>query len=76
VTTTKRDLSAAQFAAQCTKLGFKPQGFLGYYDLGLPKAQVCVSVLNAGNRRRDQLAYLLAKRKAELRAAIAKAEGR
>ena len=54
----KRDLSQAQFDAQIAKLGFKSQGFLGYYDLGLPNQRVCVSVLNAGDQRRDQIAYL------------------
>ena len=57
----KRDLSQAQFDAQVAKLGAKRQGFLGYYELPLvpgQKGRWCVSVLNAGNRRRDQIAYL------------------
>ena len=62
----KRDLSYAQFKAQCARLGFKPQGFMGYYDLGIPGYTTCSSVFNAGDRRRDQLAYLIAQRKREV----------
>jgi hypothetical protein len=52
-----RDLSEAQFHKAVEKLGAKPVGWMGYYALNVPQ-RVQVSVLNAGRRRRDQLAYL------------------
>ena len=52
-----RDLTMPQFAAACERAGFRPEGFMGYYRLPVP-THTCVSVLNAGPRRRDQLAYL------------------
>jgi len=52
-----RDLTQAQFIAACRRYGFEPQLF-GYYKLG--ETPVCVHAPNAGPRRRDQLAYLLA----------------
>lgn len=52
----KRDLTAAQFEHRARKLGCTPEGFLGYWKL--PDRSTCVSVLNAGRRRRDQLNYL------------------
>ncbi len=53
-----RDLTKAQFAAKCKKLGFTPTGVMGYYIL--PDApSTHVSILNAGPRRRAQLAYLI-----------------
>ena len=63
MTAEQRDLSQAQFEAKCAKLGFKAQGFMGYYDLGIPGHSWHSSVLNAGPRRRRQLAYLLDERK-------------
>ena len=52
-----KDMTKAQFRTACEKYGFKPQLFLGYYEL--PGTNTQVSILNAGNRRRDQLAYLI-----------------
>ncbi len=52
-----RDLSKAQFDAKCKRLGFVPQKVLGYYKLA--NSNTCVSVGNAGPRRRAQLAYLI-----------------
>lgn len=52
-----RDLTQAQFEAKCKALGFAKQGFLGYYKLA--RSSVCVSIANAGPRRRSQLAYLI-----------------
>ena len=55
-----RDLTKAQFDAAIARHGFKPLGFLGYYSLPEPNQRVSVSKFNAGDRRRAQLAYLLA----------------
>ncbi len=52
-----RDLTKTQFDAKCKKLGFAPQGFLGYHRLA--SSSVHVSVENAGPRRRARLAYLI-----------------
>ena len=54
-----RDMSKAEFDRACAKYGFKSRGFLGYYSIGGGRE---VSVLNAGPRRRDQLAYLIQQR--------------
>lgn len=54
-----RDLTKAQFDAMVKKLGFQPQGFMGYYRLPIPGKHYCVSAWNGGKRRRDQLAYLV-----------------
>jgi hypothetical protein len=51
-----RDMSRAQFDRECAKRGFRPHGVLGYYDVGHGTS---VSVMNAGPRRRDRLAYLI-----------------
>ena len=56
-----RDLTKAQFDAACQRNGFRAVGWLGYYDLGL-SVQVHCSILNAGSRRRDQIAYLISER--------------
>ena len=55
----QRDLTRDQFLRRLDHYGFTPEGFMGYYRL--PGSSVCVSALNGGRRRRDQLAYLLAK---------------
>lgn len=54
----KRDLSEEQFRYQMQKLGFKSAGFMGYWHLPEPCANVSVCRFNAGERRRDQLAYM------------------
>jgi len=59
-----RDMTKGQFLQACEKYGFKPLGFLGYYDTGEGH---CVSVLNAGDRRRSRLAYLVVQRDQWLR---------
>ena len=60
-----RDLTQAQLDKKCKQYGFKPTGFLSYYDVGYG-LHVCA--LNAGTRRRSQLAYLIEERnKAEKR---------
>ena len=56
----KRDLTAAQFHARAVKLGFRPTGVFGYCNI---TETVSVSVWNAGERRRDQLAYLIREHK-------------
>ncbi len=52
----KRDLTKDQFEYQARKLGFTPEGFLGYWKY--TKSNTSHSVMNAGNRRRDQISYL------------------
>ncbi len=52
----KRDLTKDQFQYQARKLGFESQGFMGYWMHTVYKT--AVSVFNAGNRRRDWIAYL------------------
>jgi hypothetical protein len=69
-----RDMTKAAFDAACERRGFQPQGFMGYYSLGGDTVAL-VSVLNAGPRRRDRLAYLIAKKR-ELEARRSKAVGR
>ena len=49
-------MSQAAFARECEKRGFRGHGVLGYYDVG---HNTSVSILNAGPRRRDRLAYLI-----------------
>ena len=51
-----RDMTKRQFDEACRRHGFKPEGFLGYHDLG---DGLSVSVLNAGDNRRARLAYLV-----------------
>jgi hypothetical protein len=55
-----RDLTRAQFWAACERAGFTRTevSFMGYYRLAPPFQNTSVSILNAGDRRRDQLAYL------------------
>lgn len=53
-----RDMTETQFAEACARYGFTREGFMGYYRLPGP-VHACVSVWNAGDRRRDQLAYLI-----------------
>lgn len=54
-----RDMSKAQFKAAAAKLGFAPD-FLGYWRLAPPFSNVSVYIRNVGERRRSQLAYLIA----------------
>ena len=58
-----RDLSKAQFDKYAKKYGFKKCGFMGYYTLPPPNENTQVSVFNAGDNRRAQLAYLVAEAK-------------
>ncbi len=51
-----RDMTEIQFVNACSRRNFKPQGFMGYYNIGGGR---CVSVDNAGPRLRDRLAYLI-----------------
>lgn len=54
----RRDLSQAQFEARARKLGFQKE-FMGYWRLA-SAPNVHVYPRNAGDRRRDQLRYLIA----------------
>ena len=57
-----RDLTKKEFRKKCSGYGFKPMGFLGYFDLGLGRLGG-VSVHNAvGGSYRAQLAYLIRSR--------------
>lgn len=51
-----RDMTKEQFRKACEKYGFTSDGFLGYYQIGNGRS---VSIHNAGNNRRKQLAYLI-----------------
>ena len=63
-----RDMSERQFRDAAAKSGFTPDT-LGYWRLAPPHNNVSVYRFNAGDRRRSQLAYLLAEqKKAEERA--------
>lgn len=57
-----RDMSIEQFQAACERHGFVRQGFMGYFNLGIPGQSVSASIFNAGDNRRAQLAYLLRER--------------
>lgn len=50
-----RDISKAQFDAACKRRGFR-HAFMGYFEVG---HGLSVYARNAGERRRDQLAYLI-----------------
>ncbi len=55
-----RDMTQAQFLAALKRHGWSEAGFMGYVNMPLPGGgSMNVSKLNAGSRRRDQLAYLL-----------------
>jgi hypothetical protein len=54
----QRDLTQRQFNEACERYGFKSEGIMGYYRLPV-KTHTCVSVWNAGDKRRAQLAYLI-----------------
>lgn len=54
-----RDMSKAEFQKACSKHGFIPQGFLGYFRLPISGHNLNISILNAGANRRAQLAYLI-----------------
>ena len=54
-----RDMTKAQFDTAIQRWGFKPTGFMGYYNLPEPNSHVSVSKFNAGDNRRAQLAYLI-----------------
>ena len=51
------DMSEAQFLRELDKRGWKETGFMGYVKMDDVGASVCR--LNAGERLRTQLAYLI-----------------
>lgn len=57
-----RDITQRQFDAALARHGMRKAGFMGYVDIGVPGQEIHVSVWNAGDRRRAQLAYLLRQR--------------
>ena len=62
-----KDISRATYERKMKAHGFKPQGFLGYWQI--PNSTTHVSDENAGDRYRDKLAYMLAEwRKIEAKA--------
>lgn len=54
-----RDLSKSQFEGRLKKLGFTP-AYLGYWNLPEPNQNTAVYAGNGGDKRRSQLAYLIA----------------
>ena len=54
-----RDMSKKQYRSALEKYGFKPTGFMGYYNLPEPCEKISVCSLNAGDNLRARLAYLL-----------------
>lgn len=54
-----RDISKAQYEKRMNELGFLKDGFMGYWRLPEPLNNLLVSDLNAGDRRRAKLAYML-----------------
>lgn len=59
----KRDLTRAQFRARLEKENIGAPGFFGYCDLRIPRASILVSAWNAGDKRREQLRYLIRAKK-------------
>ena len=55
-----KDLSQKQLVARLAKFGItRPTySFGGYYEVATNGGTINISALNAGTRRRDQLAYL------------------
>ena len=51
------DMTKRQFRAACKRRGFIPRRYFGNFSV--PGTNTSVSVWNAGDRRRDQLAYLI-----------------
>jgi hypothetical protein len=64
---TIRDMSKQQYLDALARNGFTSEGFMGYYDLGIPNQKIAVSVINAGASRRARLAYLLRERDKHLK---------
>lgn len=64
---TERDMSERQFAEALARYGMREAGFMGYVNINVPGHHIEVSKLNAGMRRRSQLAYLLRQRDAAMR---------
>lgn len=56
--TLTRDMTKTEFDRRVAELGFRRE-LMGYYRLPAPYDRVSVCAANAGNRRRDRLAYLL-----------------
>ena len=57
-----RDLTKREFRKKCSEYGFKPMGFLGYFDIGLGRlGGVSVHDSLTGSYR-SQLAYLISKK--------------
>ena len=59
--TKQRDISQAQYIASMQSHGFVSDGVMGYWRLPIPGHVINVSDLNAGERRRTKLAYMLKK---------------
>jgi hypothetical protein len=62
-----RDMSQLKFNEAVRRHGFRAEGFMGYYDLGIEGHHAAVSVHNAGKNRRARLAYLLKSREEYLK---------
>lgn len=57
----ERDMSKEKFLERAAAYGWKPAGFMGYFERAAEDGtRLSVSTWNAGTRRRSQLAYLIA----------------
>jgi hypothetical protein len=56
-----RDMTRKQFESACARRGFKRE-CLGYFRI---TENVCVYARNGGDKRRDQLAYMIQQEKKE-----------
>ena len=59
MTTQPSDISQERYIAKMQAHGFVSDGVLNYWRLPIPGHSICVSDLNAGERRRTKLAYML-----------------
>lgn len=58
-TTKQRDISREKYLAAMKSHGFASEGVMGYWRLPIPGRTINVSDLNAGDRYRTKLAYML-----------------
>ena len=55
-----KDLTRRQYESAMKRHGFTARGFMGYWTLPAPFQDLSVCSLNAGDRRRDRLKFMLA----------------
>lgn len=56
-----RDISRKRYLEKMQAHGFTREGIMGYWRLPIPGRYIMVSDLNAGDRYRTKLAYMLKK---------------